>query len=106
MLFKRTSILRESQGESLPIFEFLPLISKRKKREGKMDGWTRGRMDGWLMNFNELDCLMNFNALEKSNYFANRSKKLGIEVSHAIYNIRVHVVSDLQLSPLTQIGIC
>ena len=58
------------------------------------------------MNFNELDCLMNFNALEKINYFANRSIKLGIGVSQAIYNIRVHVVSDLQLSPLTQIGIC
>ena len=65
VLFKRTSNLRESQGESLPIFEFLPLISKRKETEGKMGGWTRGRTDGWLTNFNELDCLMNFNALEK-----------------------------------------
>ena len=80
-----------------------------------MDAWTDGRrtggrmMDGWMdgcMNFNELDCLMNFIALEKINYFANRSIKLGIGVSQTIYNIRVHVVSDLQLSSLTQIGIC
>ena len=40
------------------------------------------------------------------NSFAKRSIKLDSYVSQAIYNIRVRVVSDIQLSPSAQVCRC